>query len=592
MSDKAATPSFSEKRNRQKADKLVRTATSALAAQKLPEATTSAQQALALSPDYGPALHCNAQIARAKGKLGDAAGMLQRACNLADAKIEYFHEFAGVLGAMGKFDLVQQILFAAIRRFPTHAPTYRELGVILIKAEYLSQGIEILTKAAQFDPKDWRNLINLGSALIKVGRPYEALAHLEAAEKLVANEPDALERVLLSAGEARRHLGELDQAREKFRQVLDKNPSSGRAWHDLADVTKFSKDNPEIGEMEDQFAKGADQLEKLDHEMIGFALGKAFMDCDNPERAMFYLDRANALRRSDFAYDPAKGTGYDSRTNCERVRRIKDFFPKDLFENLPKAKSAEPQYAFIVGMPRSGSTLTEQILGSHPNALPTGELRTFPKFKDKIFGPTFPSTPEDNDKIRSSERLGQLWTSYQQEVHDMYPPTDKTNVIIDKMLGNFSWAGLILLSVPGAKIIHCQRNPVDTCLSCYSKRFANLQVYTCDQTELGDFYRAYDDLMAHWRSVLPPERFIEVSYEEMVHDAKAQARRLTDFLGLPWDENVLHFQDAKRSVRTASAAQVRQGLYTTSVERWKPYEPYIQPLLAALGITRRNEEQP
>lgn len=590
MSDKAATPSFAEKRNRQKADKLLRASKSALMARNGHSALKFAQQALDSAPDYGPAIMCMADVLRATGSLPEAGNMMQRACNLPDAKVEYFHEFASVLGTMGKFDLVQQILFAAVRRFPTHGPTYRELGVVLIKAEFVAQGIEILKKAVEFEPDDWRNHSNLGSALIKFGKEIEALDHLDQAMQLANGNAEVLELTLIKIGEAKRQLGDLKGAEETFRQILASNPTSGRAWHDLADVVKFTANSTDIEKMEHELARSASSTSKLDRELIGFALGKAYMDCRDPKRAIAHLDQANALRRSDFVYDPTKRTGYSSQVSCERVRRIKDYFPKELFENLPKGKAGAPRHAFIVGMPRSGSTLTEQILGSHPNVLPTGELRTFPKFKDRIFGSVFPSTLEDLEKTTSPGLLEQLWHSYHDEVLSMYPPNPSTSVIIDKMLGNFSWAGLILLSVPGAKIIHCRRNPVDTCLSCYSKRFANLQVYTCDQTELGEFYRAYENLMAHWRAVLPSDRFIEVSYESIVSDIETQARKLTEFLELPWNEDVLGFQNTERSVRTASAAQVRQGLYQTSVERWKPYEPYIQPLLAALGISSRKED--
>ncbi len=184
--------------------------------------------------------------------------------------------------------------------------------------------------------------------------------------------------------------------------------------------------------------------------------------------------------------------------------------------------------------------------------------------------------------------LTELAKLYRDEVQAMFTPSSTTKIIIDKMLGNFAWAGLILLSVPGAKIIHCRRNPVDTCLSCYSKRFANLQVYAYDQTELGHYYRAYEHLMAHWRAVLPKDRFIEVNYEDLVADIEPEARRLIEFLDLPWNDAVLDFHKTERLVRTASAAQVRQGIYQTSVERWKPYAPYIQPLLTALGIETRD----
>lgn len=586
------TPSFSEKRNRQKAEKLVRAAQSAFDARNADAALSSAAQALALVPDFPPALVIQARVNRAIGKLPEAAMLFQTACNSPESKIEYFHELASVVGALGKLDMVQQILFAAIRRFPGHAATYSELGVVLIQGEYVNQGIEILEKAVQLDKDNWASLSNLSSALIKVGREHQAIEHLEHAKTLVANDPGRLERTLLLIGEAHRHTGDLETAKTAFRQVLGTNPHSGRAWHDLADITKFTADDADIATMADILTRDDGSLTKIDREMIGFALGKAFMDCKDPKNAIAYLDQANALRRSDFDYDPDKNQGYDSKTACARVRAIADYFPAELFEKLPQQSvdNTQPLNAFIVGMPRSGSTLTEQILGSHPGIMPTGELRSFPKFKDRLFGPTFPSQPDDHAKIGSHDLLTRLHSAYIDDVGQLYPSEDGTKVILDKMLGNFSWAGLILLSIPGAKIIHCRRNPIDTCLSCYSKRFASLQVYTCDQTELGEFYRAYEDLMTHWRAVLPKDRFIELDYEDMVANPEAEARRLLDFLDLPWDPAVLEFHKSDRSVRTASAAQVRQGMYQTSVERWKPYGPYIQPLIAALGLSAQGNE--
>ena len=582
MSNSDSTKRFSEKRNRQKAEKLIRAAQSALSSGKASDAQARAQEALSLVPDYGPALMMLAQIHRATGNLTDAARLLQTACNLPDTKIEYFRELAGIFASAAKYDLVQQILFAAIRKFPTHGHTYSDLGVYLIQGEHITQGIAILEKAVALSPDDWRALNNLGAALLKVGREKEALQYLARAEELSPDEPECRLNNLLQLGEARRHLGDIDGAQEYFRKAIAQDPKSGRAWHHLADVMKFKSDSPEIQTMLDIL--NADSLPKVDREMIGFALGKAYIDSKDPKQAIFHLDAANALRRQDFAENTPTRKAYDSKTACERVCKIADYFPAKLFENLPQKTDVGPGHAFIVGMPRCGSTLTEQILGSHPETLATGELRTFPKFKDRLFGTLFPSQPEDHDKIGNPALLEELAKSYLDEVNTMHPAPSETKIIIDKMLGNFCWIGLILLSVPGSKIIHCRRNPVDTCLSCYSKRFANLQVYSCNQTELGEFYRAYEDLMAHWRSMLPKDRFIEINYEDLVSNLEPEAHRLIEFLGLPWDDAMLDFHKTERSVRTASAAQVRQGLYQTSVERWKPYAPYIKPLLKALGI--------
>jgi tetratricopeptide (TPR) repeat protein len=584
MSKAASTSSFAERRNRQKADKLIRTAQSALSSGKASDAQARAQEALSLVPDYGPALMMSAQIHRATGNLTEAARLLQTACNLPDTKIDYFRELAGIFASAAKYDLVQQILFAAIRKFPTHAQTYSDLGVYLVQGENVTQGLAILEKAVALSPDDWRALNNLGSALLKVGREKEALEYLARAEELGPDEPERRLNNLLQLGEARRHMGDLEGAQECFRKAIAQNPKSGRAWHDLADVMKFTSENPEIQTMVDILNADADTLPKVDREMISFALGKAYIDSKDPKKAIFHLDAANALRRRDFAEDTPTHKAYDSKTACHRVRAIAEYFPTGLFENLPPKMDEGPDHAFIVGMPRCGSTLTEQILGSHPETLTTGELRSFPKFKDRLFGTLFPSQSEDHDKISNQALLTELANSYRDEVSAMYPRAPETKIIIDKMLGNFCWIGLILRSLPGAKIIHCRRNPVDTCLSCYSKRFANLQVYSYNQKELGEFYRAYEDLMAHWRSVLPKDRFIEINYEDLVSNLEPEARRLIDFLGLPWDDAMLDFHKTERSVRTASAAQVRQGLYQTSVERWKPYAPYIKPLLKALGI--------
>jgi tetratricopeptide (TPR) repeat protein len=584
MSKAASTSSFAERRNRQKADKLIRTAQSSLSSGKASDAQARAQEALSLVPDYGPALMISAQVYRATGNLTEAARLLQTACNLPDTKIDYFRELAGIFASAAKYDLVQQILFAAIRKFPTHAQTYSDLGVYLVQGENVTQGIAILEKAVALSPDDWRALNNLGSALLKVGREKEALEYLARAEELGPDEPERRLNNLLQLGEARRHMGDLEGAQECFRKAIAQNPKSGRAWHDLADVMKFTSENPDIQTMVDILNADADTLPKVDREMISFALGKAYIDSKDPKKAIFHLDAANALRRKDFAEDTPTHKAYDSKTACDRVRAIAEYFPAGLFENLPPKMDEGPDHAFIVGMPRCGSTLTEQILGSHPETLTTGELRSFPKFKDRLFGTLFPSQPEDHDKIGNSALLAELGNSYRDEVSAMYPRAPETKIVIDKMLGNFCWIGLILRSLPGAKIIHCRRNPVDTCLSCYSKRFANLQVYSYNQKELGAFYRAYEDLMAHWRSVLPKDRFIEINYEDLVSNLEPEARRLIDFLGLPWDDAMLDFNKTERSVRTASAAQIRQGLYQTSVERWKPYAPYIKPLLKALGI--------
>jgi hypothetical protein len=221
--------------------------------------------------------------------------------------------------------------------------------------------------------------------------------------------------------------------------------------------------------------------------------------------------------------------------------------------------------------------LVEQILASHPDVWGAGELMTINHLVDDLPPPGYPRIMAtiDADRVR---KLGEAYLAA------VLPMAHGRKRLVDKMPGNFVNAGLIALALPGARIIHCQRDPVDTCLSCYSLDFTGAQPFCYDQAELGRYWRAYDRLMAHWRTVLPPDRFIEVRYEQVVADLETQARRLVDFVALPWDDACLSFHKTDRVVRTASLNQVRKPIYKQSVRRWTRHARNLRPLLKALNI--------
>jgi hypothetical protein len=231
---------------------------------------------------------------------------------------------------------------------------------------------------------------------------------------------------------------------------------------------------------------------------------------------------------------------------------------------------------FVIGMPRSGTTLVEQILASHPDIHGAGELGTMGRLAAAIKPPGFPAAVCGLD---AADRAA-IGRRYLDRVRPLAAGRSR---VVDKMPGNFVFAGLIRLALPRARIIHCRRDPVDTCLSCYQRLFLGEQGFTYDLGELGRFYRSYLRLMAHWRQMMPPDRFIEVDYEEVVDDVEGQARRLIDFCGLEWNESCLEFHRNERQVRTASVNQVRQPIYRGSVGRWRRHEAHLGPLLAALG---------
>jgi hypothetical protein len=234
----------------------------------------------------------------------------------------------------------------------------------------------------------------------------------------------------------------------------------------------------------------------------------------------------------------------------------------------------------VVGMPRSGTTLIEQILASHPDVTGAGELSAL-RLAVEGMGP-FPDWLEALDDSDTPEAtLRQCGQNYLARVA---PLAHGRSRLVDKMPGNFMYAGLIPLILPGAKIIHVRRDPVDTCLSCYTKLFGGQQPFAYDQTELGVFYGQYEKLMAYWRTVLPSSSFIEIEYEAVVDDLETEARKMIAFLGLPWDDACLNFHENRRVVRTASVNQVRQPIYRTSKGRWHAYAQYLGPLLKTLDV--------
>ena len=261
--------------------------------------------------------------------------------------------------------------------------------------------------------------------------------------------------------------------------------------------------------------------------------------------------------------------------------RIRAVFTAELMHQKRDLGDPSMIPVFIVGMPRSGTTLVEQILASHPKVFGAGELSEFSKAVTSLGMPngalSFPETVPG----LSAEQLRQLGTSYLDAIEAAAPGAER---ITDKMPANFRFVGLIHLALPNARIIHMRRDPVDTCLSCFSLLFVGDLPYCYDLGELGRYYRAYQTLMEHWRQVLPAGVMLEVQYEEVVADVERQARQIVAYCGLEWDDACLAFYRTQRPIRTSSAAQVRQPIYRTSVGRWKPYRHLLQPLIKELGV--------
>jgi tetratricopeptide (TPR) repeat protein len=351
-------------------------------------------------------------------------------------------------------------------------------------------------------------------------------------------------------------------------------PRSATLYFNRADLKRYaSAGDPDIAAML-ALLDSADQAAP-DRMLLRFALGNAFLQIGDGRQAFLHLNEGNRMKRASFSYDAATTTRW--------MAAIAAHFDAAALARLsvlrePADNAVAP--VFVIGVPRSGTTLVEQVLASHPAVSGLGEL-SFMARAAKQCGdyPAFAAS-------LTGAQLRRIGDTYMQDVRRRFGAAlaPGHRYFVDKMPANFLYAGLIDLMAPNARIIHCRRDAVDTCLSCYSKLFTREQLFSYDLTELGQFHTAYQALMAHWRALLPADRFIEVEYEAVVADLEGQARRMLDFLGLPWAPSCAAFYRTARAVRTASVNQVRQPIYRGSVGRWKPFAPYLGPLLAALRM--------
>jgi tetratricopeptide (TPR) repeat protein len=452
---------------------------------------------------------------------------------------------------------------------------------------------------------DFRTLYNLAEVLVEANRPEEAIVCLR---KALAQKPDSADAHLVLT-RALRRLGRMTEALERVKRVIALNPQSGDAHAALAEIlmelgrhdearpiiaqamerapgkpvfyyqwgqfTRWSAGDPGIAALEALKEKSS-SLRLEDRILIEFTLGKAYADCGDMERAFRCQIEGGALKRQSLVYDEAQIFG--------RWDALCRAFDAAAIARHAGAGAPSPRPIFILGMPRSGSTLIEQILASHPQLHALGERPIFEEALAKVRSlPTDAASLEALTAPWSDEELRRVGEHYL-EAARREAPRDAARVA-DKVPLNFRYVGLIHAALPNARIIHTCRDPLDTCLSIFSILFTEaFQPYSYDLAELGRYHRAYQKTMAHWRSVLPPGVMIDVAYEDVVDDVETQARRIVAHCGLEWDDRCLEFYKTERPVLTASHAQVRQPIYRSSVGRARPPRELLLPLLEALGI--------
>ena len=367
-------------------------------------------------------------------------------------------------------------------------------------------------------------------------------------------------------------LGRVDEVVEALERVIAIVPDKALYYRSLSEAWRFTPGDRHLTALE-TIARDGEALPPESRVEIHFALAKALDDIGDVERSFDHLLLGNRLKRASISYDEA--------FLLDQFERVRAAFTPELMQRLAGLGHGSAEPVFILGMPRSGSTLVEQILASHPAVTAAGELDGFAQTVTAVLGPHFPAGMAG---VAAAD-LRQMGAAYLETVH-LGPLSDGTGKAVrftDKMPVNFVFAGLIHLALPRARIIHTRRDPVETCLSCFSKFFVNFQPFTWDLAELGRYWRAYDAMMEHWRRVLPPHVLLEVDHQAVVDDLEGQARRMVAHCGLDWDPACLDFHRAPSPVRTASWAQVRRPIYRKAAERWRVYGDRLAPLLEALA---------
>jgi tetratricopeptide (TPR) repeat protein len=410
-------------------------------------------------------------------------------------------------------------------------------------------------------------LCNWGLALVSLDRFEEAEAKYRKAIAVNPRFPGAYNNLGLLLKER----GRLAEAREAFEQAIAHAPRNFSYYDNLAAVRAFVAGDPYVAALE-AAARDAAALPPVEQMHLNFALARAYDHLDRPHDAFPRLIDANRLKRAQVTYDEPK--------TLAMMERLRTLITRDFIAARAGCGEPSARPIFIVGMTRSGTTLIEQILASHPQVHGAGEVALL----DQVTGSMrnlLPGVPVFPDMMlaMTGEHFRALGEAYLQGMSERAPQAAR---ITDKMTVNFLFVGLIHLALPNAAIIHAVRDAGDTCVSNFATHFTAGHEHTYDLAELGRYYRHYRQLMAHWHAVLPG-RIMDVRYEELVGDLEGVARRIVAHCGLAWDARCLDFHRAERSIRTASAAQVRKPIYRDSVARWRKYQAFLGPLFEELG---------
>jgi tetratricopeptide (TPR) repeat protein len=522
------------------------------------------EKAVTLKPDYAEAYYNLGITLRELGQLDAALKSYEKALAIKHEYPEAHNNLGSVLLDLGSLDSATDHFEWALAFKPNYPEAHNNLGVVERKLEKLDKAIKSFKKAIDIQPNYVQAHSNLGNILQDIGQLDAAMNCYKNALAINPNHTQCY----LDIGLIYKEKGQIDDAIKFFEKALTINPDHAVTYDNLSDIKKYTINKKQITKM--QSLLSSDTLSPSDRRDLCFALAKVNENLDNQDELFKYLHEANRLRKHELNYSLDRSKALFST--------VKEIFSTP-YPDIEKSLSSKPSTfkpIFIVGMPRSGSTLVEQIMSSHHAVHGAGELTNLPT----IIGPI--ATDHLNQGINKLSE--ESFLSIREQYLDVLANLNVSeSVIINKLPLNFLYIGFILTSFPEAKIIHMKRDARAVCWSIYKSNFRNTgNGYSYNFDDLAGFYGLYTDLMDFWHQLFP-DRIYDMCYEDLTTNQEEETRKLLQYCELDWDKNCLSFHKNKRAVKTASAVQVREKMYQGSSEAWKKYEVHLKPLIKALS---------
>jgi tetratricopeptide (TPR) repeat protein len=501
------------------------------------------------------------------GKTGQAEQLCRKFLHQNPANVMAIRLLADIAMKVGVYTDAENLLERCLELAPDFSMARLNYAQVLEKREKLDLALVQVEQLLEAEPEKFTLLVLRGAILTKMGDFERALPLYEF---LLSRFP-ARPRISMYYGHALKTIGEQQKAIGAYRQAISLQPSFGDAWWSLGNLKTFRFDDDDIEAMRVEISKKCDREDFLN---LCFALGKALEGHQQYDESFHYYQLGNNIKE--------KASGYQADDTEQGVQRLKAVCGKERFSAAEGQGDQSPDPIFIVGLPRSGSTLLEQILASHSQVDGTKELGFILAIVRRLGGKKKKSEVSRYPEILTDLSAGQLSDLGQEYIDRSRIYRGTAPFFIDKMPNNFLHVGLIHLILPNAKIIDARRHPMASCFSCYTQHFARGQSFTYGLANIGRYYRDYVELMDHWDQVLPG-KVLRVQYEDVVADTEAQVRRMLDHCGLPFEAECLQFHETERPVQTASSEQVRLPIYSGALEHWRNYDAHLDELKQSLG---------